>query len=135
MPTRRYYIAVLPIEHINGKMDQVSNIVHNTESPPIEPVDGFWYGYRPRWASRSYYGIRRNPRNLTTNPYTPAEIDNRTLFTISLESVHQAWTDPAKRQRCQDEFYHNHQTSCKTVQGYAVSETHRNGGVWPSRWD
>lgn len=133
MATRRYYIAVLPIEHINGKLDQVSNVVHNTQNPPVEPVDGFWYGYRPYWSKRSFFGIRRNPRNLTTNPYTTQELDNRTLFTNSLQAVHAAWSDPTKRDKCTQEFY-NTTTKCKTAQGFAVSETYFNGGTWPSRW-
>lgn len=134
MPTRRYYIAVLPIEHINGKMDQVSNVVHNTQNPPAEPVDGFWYGYRPYWANRSYYGIRRNPRNLTTNPYTQEELDQRTLFTDSLSAVNAAWSNPIKRKKCLDEFYTDPK-NYKTPRGFAVGETYNNGGTWPSRWE
>lgn len=134
MPTRRYYIAVLPIEHINGKMDQVANKVHNTPNPPAEPVDGFWYGYRPRYASRSYYGIRRNPRNLTTNPYTQDELEHRTLFTDSISAVNAAWSNLTKRQKCLDEFYTAPQ-GYATPRGFAVGQTYANQGVWPSRWE
>lgn len=132
MATRRYYIATLPVEHINGKMDQVSNVVHNTPNPPAVPVDGFWYGYRPYWSSRSFFGIRRNPRNLSTNPYTQDELEQRTLFTDSIAAVNAAWSDLTKRDKCLQEFY---TSNFSTPRGFAVHETYLNQGVWPSRWE
>ena len=134
MPTRRYYICTLPIEHINGKMDQVKNVVRNTPNPPAEPVDGFWYGYRPRWSNVSYYGIRREPRNLTTNPYTPAELEHRGLFTTALLAVKDAWVVTSKRTKCLNEW-ENTRTGYATARGYAIAETYANEGVWPDRWD
>lgn len=132
MPTRRYYIAIAPIDHINGKMAPVADVVHNEIDPPVDPTGGFWYGYRPRWSNRSYYGIRTRPRNLTTNPYTAAELDNRTLFTTSLQAVNAAWSDMTKRNKCLAEFYTQKQYS--TPKGFATGITYFNGGTWPARW-
>ena len=132
MPSRRYYIAIAPIEHINGKMAPVADVVHNEVNPPVDPTGGFWYGYRPRWAKRSYYGIRTKPRNLTTNPYTPDELNHRTLFTTSLQAVNAAWGDVTKRNKCLEEF--STQSQYSTPKGFATGITYFNGGTWPVRW-
>ena len=134
MPSRRYYIAIAPVEHINGKMAPVAVKVRNEVTPPVDPSGGFWYGYRPHWSSRSFFGIRTNPRNLTTNPYTPEELDHRALFTNSLNAVNAAWRVFSKRQKAIDEYYELRQPTA-TPKGYATSVTYANGGVWPARWD
>ena len=134
MPSRRYYIAIAPVSHINGKMAPVAVKVKNTATPPVDPSAGFWYGYKPRWTHRSFYGIRTNPRNLTTNPYTADELDHRLLFTNTLNAVNAAWSVNSKKQKAIDEYYELRQPTA-TPKGYATSVTYANGGVWPARWD
>lgn len=130
MPSRRYYIAIAPVEHINGKMAPVAVKCPNTEGP--ETFTGFWYGYRRRNIPTSRYGIRTKSRDLLTKPYTPAEDENRTLFTASLhatfthKTIAADWTLMMADFRAQDRY--------TTPIGYAVAACRSNGGEWPPDW-
>lgn len=133
MPSRRYYIAVMPVAHINGKMAPVADKVHNTSDPSEIEQTGFWYGYRlakrPEW---SRYGIRKIARDLNTKPYTPSETTNRQLFTSSLQAVN------THKQIAQDwalmlEEFDTQRLYISPI-GFAVAECRKNAGAWPARW-
>ena len=121
-----------PVESINGKMAPVSVKVTNSPDGQHLEVPGFWYGYKRPGIRVNRFGIRTIRRNLVTHPYTSAEDENRTLFTISLQVVYAALEDNAKRQLCNTEFLE--QNRYTTLIGFAVANTRANGGQWPSRW-
>lgn len=130
---RRYYIAVLPVEHINGKMAPVKVRCPNTEDPEHTEVRGFWYGYRRRSSPTiSRYGIRTMCRDLTAKPYTPAEDENRTLFTASLNAVYLHRQIAADWELMMSDYMQ--QTNYATPIGYAVATTRNNSGQWPDDW-
>ena len=132
MPSRRYYITTLPVAHLNGKLDQVSNIVHNTRDPEQLTQPGFWYGYKVRGRDISRFGIRKQARNLNTNPYTTSEEENRTLFTASLAEVRTHKEVSADWSKMLVDF--DKQTRYVSPIGFAVAKTRENQGVWPSEW-
>lgn len=132
MPSVRYITNVLPVSHINGKMAPVKNIVTNSPDGQQLKVEGYWYGFRRRGNSANRFGIRTIRRNLITNPYTAAEDENRTLFTMSLQVVHESLQIPYRRQLCMDDFLL--QERYTTLIGYAVAVTRANNGEWPERW-
>ena len=132
MPSRRYYITTLPVAHLNGKLDQVSNIVHNTRDPEQLDQPGFWYGYKVRGRDISRFGIRKHARNLNTNPYTSAEEENRTLFTASLLAVQTHRSVASDWSKMLVDF--DKQTRYISPIGFAVSETRKNLGIWPAKW-
>lgn len=131
--SRRYYIPVLPIGHINGKIAPQAYKAHNTDDPDKTTIDGYFYGYRHRYnPSKSCFAIRTNCRDLTKNPYTQAEQENRDLFSISLLEVQLHWQDPADRAKCIADF--DRQDYYHTPRGFAVAMTRENGGQWPAEW-
>lgn len=132
MPSRRYYMAILPVEHINGKMAPVAVKCPNTSDPAEVDNAGFWYGYRIPGRSASRFGIRTKSRLLTAHPYTPAEQENRTLFALSLQSVREhANIAPDWRLMLAD---FDNQREYISPQGYAVARCRDNGGEWPREW-
>lgn len=130
MPSRRYYIMIAPFDHVNGKMAPVAVKCPNTEGH--QTFDGFWYGYRRPKINVSRYGIRTHGRDLSEHPYTPAEDENRTLFTTSLHSVytHKAIA-PDWTLMLQD---FARQTRYTTPIGFAVAACRSNGGEWLTDW-
>lgn len=133
MPARRYYIATLPVAHINGKMAPVAVKCSNAEDPEQEPAVSFWYGYRHRATPNiSRYGIRTERRNLTAKPYTSAEDENRTLFTMALNAVNEHYKIAADWRLCETAF--SSQYDYATPRGYAVARCRENGGEWPAEW-
>lgn len=132
MPSRRYYTTTLPVAHLNGKLDQVSNVVHNTRDPEQLDQPGFWYGYKVRGRDISRFGIRKRARNLNTNPYTSSEEENRTLFTASLLAVQMHRNVVSDWNKMLVDF--DKQTRYITPIGFAVSETRINQGIWPAKW-
>lgn len=133
MPAKRYYTATLPVDHINGKMAPVATICSNTDDPEHAPEVSFWYGYKHRATPHiSRYGIRTVHRDLTTNPYTPKEDENRTLFTASLTEVYKHQKYPPDWALMQADF--KMQSRYKTEIGYAVAAVRSNGGVWLQEW-
>lgn len=132
MPSRRYYIAMAPVEHINGKMAPVSVKCKNTTDSAAVEVAGFWYGYKHKNCNTSHFGIRTNCRDLNTNPYTAAEIENRTLFTMALQAVN-AHRDIAADWALMLADY-NKQSTYITPNGFAVALCRENGGYWLDDW-
>lgn len=133
MPARRYYIAIAPVEHINGKMAPVSYKCANSADPDSEPRVSFWYGYKHKASPNvSRYGIREKRRNLTTNPYTGEEDENRTLFRASLLAVYEHKTIAADWALMLADF--RRQREYSTLIGYAVAACRSNGGEWLPEW-
>lgn len=132
MPAKRYYITLAPIEHINGKLAPAALRCSNTDTPDA-PANTYFYGYR-RAASgdRSLFGVRSNPRNLNTNPYTADETTNRNLFTASLAVVRSNLAMDERRALAQSDF--DCQTQYTTLQGYCVAAVRANNGIWLPQW-
>lgn len=133
MPSKRYFNVLLPLSHINGKMEQIKTKCHNTSDLEKLEVSGFWYGYRRKDSPNiSRYGIRRFCRNLNTNPYTTAEEENRTLFRVSLVQVYAHQKFAADWALMLADFHE--QKNYKTPIGYAVAAVRANGGQWLHEW-
>lgn len=133
MPCRRYFIALAPVAHINGKMAPVAVKCSNTEDPEHTHARGFWYGYKRQAAPNvSRFGIRTICRDLTAHPYTPAEDENRTIFTASLHAVYEHKMIAADWALMLADF--SRQTQYATPLGYAVAGVRSNGGVWLEEW-
>ncbi len=133
MPARRFFICYLPVQHINGKMAPVAYKVGNVPEGVQPNTNSFWYGYRRQSSPNvSRYGIRSQHRLLEEHPYTVAEEENRTLFTMSLEAVNLHRQIAADWQLCLDDF--QTQKIYTTPTGYAVATCRANGGIWPANW-
>ena len=133
MPCRRYFICIAPVDHINGKMAPVAVKCSNTEDPEHIVAKGFWYGYRRKAAPNiSRFGIRTMRRDLEQHPYTPAEDENRTLFTASLHAVFAHRDIAADWALMIADF--NKQSRYGTPIGYAVAACRSNGGNWLQEW-
>lgn len=133
MPARRYYIATLPVQHINGKMSPVAVKCSNSADPSQEPEVSYWYGYRHKASPNvSRYGIRSQRRDLSTKPYTAQEDENRTLFTSSLQAVNEHYQIAGDWELCERDFLQ--QFDYATPRGYAVARCRANGGIWPEEW-
>lgn len=133
MPSRRYYIAIAPVAHINGKMAPGRKKCPNTDDPEQIETSGFWYGYkRQARPDVSRYGIRTRGRDLNTHPYTIAEDENRTLFTSSLFAVYDHQGIEGDWKLMMTDF--RAQSHYRTPIGYAVAVCRQNAGEWPGRW-
>lgn len=132
MSSVRYIINTAPIEHINGKIAQVSNIVTNSPDGTDLYRQGYWYGFRRNGSKRSRFGIRQMRRSLVANPYTQAEDENRILFTMSLNVVYANKQIAPNWTLCVEEW--RKQRVYLTQIGYAVHVVRGNNGEWPQRW-
>lgn len=132
MPSARYYIALAPVEHINGKMAPVKVKCPDTEDPEKVKVSGFWYGYRKKGSNVSRYAIRETCRDLTKNPYTTQELENRDLFRVSLLCVYYNKNIPAHWEKMLLEYESQH--DYLTPLGYAIAKVRENNGEWLERW-
>ena len=133
MPARRYYIATIPVDHINGKMAPVRIKVSNVPAGVTPPETSFWYGYRLQSSPNvSRYGIRTEHRMLEDKPYTPAEEENRTLFTLALNAVNLHREIAGDWELCKESW--KEQDEYKTLNGFAVAVTRANEGIWPEQW-
>lgn len=133
MPSRRYYIAIAPIEHLNGKLAPVRVKCKNTTDSEHRESEGFFYGYRrAARPSVTRYAVRTLSRDLNTNPYTPQEEENRTLFTAALNATyaHQAIEEDWQAMLADFEA----QSIYVTPLGFAVAMCRQNGGEWPPKW-
>lgn len=130
MPSKRYIITAIPIEHINGKMANGNIVCKNKEGGGTN--DGFYYGYRKGYSLVNRYGIRTESRNLTDKPYSQAELDAQTLFTTSSKQTKTVYHTLTIYIAAQTEFYA--QNKYKTLYGYIFSEIYKNSGVIPPRW-
>lgn len=133
MPSRRYIVTKAPIDHINGKMERVAIKCKDTENPEEIIQEGFWYGYRRKISNVNRYGIRKKGRDLLSHPYTAQELENRTLFTISLQVVNANLKEPDKRAKAQNAFLA--QIEYRTLIGFCVAMVRANGGEWLPDWE
>lgn len=133
MPAKRYYIATLPVAHINGKMAPVKVKCSNVAEGQPVPDTSFWYGYRRKTSpSVSRYGIRTEHRDLGAHPYTTAEQENRDLFRASLLAVDYNHKIAANWALCKEDFLQ--QTEYRTQIGFAVAMVRENAGLWLDAW-
>ena len=130
MPSKRYIITAIPIEHINGKMANNNVVCKNKEGGGTN--DGFFYGYRKGYSLVNRYGIRTESRNLTDKPYSQSELNAQTLFTTSSKQTKIVFRTLTIYIAAQTEFYA--QKNYKTLYGYIFSEIYKNNGVIPPRW-
>lgn len=127
MPSKRYIICKLPLEHINGKFANTKEVVHNTYNPELNATS-FLYGYRNKYSNCTRFAMRVNPRNLNTNPYTQAETTQRQLFSTSLQVVREKLQIEEEREKALQAF--RQQAELRTLFGFCVSRTYHNGGKW-----
>lgn len=133
MPSKRYFISIIPVQHINGKMSRVCDRVHDTTTPDIDSGVSFYYGYRRQsHPSVSRYGLREKGRNLLTHPYTSNESSNRSQFTNTLTAVNAHRLIVEDWNLMLQDYRQQHKYS--TPNGYAVAMVRANGGQWLSKW-
>lgn len=133
MPSRRYYIAIAPVDHLNGKLAPCRVKCPNTYDADADHGKGFFYGYRKRAQPNiSRFGVRDACRDLNTHPYTAAEDENRTLFRVSLLAVYDHKSIAADWALCMADF--ERQSRYVTPIGYAVAAVRLNSGVWLDDW-
>lgn len=133
MPAKRYYIATLPVQHINGKMAPVKVKVSNIAAGEPAPDVSFWYGYRRKSSPMvSRYGIRAEHRMLENNPYTTAEQENRDLFTASLNAVYLHKANRGEWALCLEDY--RQQLEYRTPLGFAIAMVRANSGEWLDAW-
>lgn len=130
MPSHRYFIGILPVEHINGKIAPLAVKCPDWDGEHTNP--GYMYGYRLRHSSTNRYGIRTQSRNLQRNPYTPAETENREAFTSALNAVNEHQAITADWLLMLRDF--DRQRDYTTPRGYAVARCRENGGEWLPEW-
>lgn len=133
MPSKRYFISIIPVQHINGKMSRVCDRVHDTTTPDIDSGVSFYYGYRRKSnPAVSRYGLREKGRNLLAHPYSTDETMNRQLFQDSLREISTHYSIPGDWSLMLRDYQQQHQYA--TPRGYAVAMVRANGGEWLSRW-
>lgn len=133
MPSRRYYIAFLPVQHMNGKLAPCRVKCPNTLDPETEHGEAFFYGYKRRSNPNiSRFGVRDKCRDLNSNPYTAAEDENRTLFRASLVAVYEHKSISGDWALCIADF--DKQDNYRTILGFAVAACRSNGGQWLEDW-
>lgn len=130
MPSKRYIITAIPIEHINGKMANGNIVCKNKEGGGTN--DGFYYGYRKSYSIVNRYGIRTESRNLTDKPYSDGELAAQSLFKTTVQQCKIVYSTLQYYIAAQTEFVA--QDKYKTLYGYIFSEIYKNNGVIPPRW-
>lgn len=132
MSTHRYYIATMPVAHINGKMAPTAVKCKDTANPDEVEHDGFWYGYRIGKRPLSRYGIRTRSRYLGDKPYTAGELENRTAFTLALQTMNAHYEVAPDWELATAEF--KRQSEYISIRGYVVARCRALGGDWPPEW-
>lgn len=128
MPSRRYIIHIAPVAHMNGKMTQAADIVHN--QPDTDQSDTqYYYGYRVGDRQISRYALRVHARNLSNNPYTANETANKQYFKACIDAVDAALQNESKRALAFAAF--RKQKKYVLLRNYCIAMTSRNGGVFP----
>lgn len=125
---RRYYIAHLPISHINGKLAPAAVKCSNQADTDTNGIS-FLYGYRRRRDGRSRYAYRSKCRNLAVKPYTAAEIASRNSFTNAIavaKNNRHKWSNAAQ------EF---EKSKYKVLYNFIIAAILNNNGIFPSRWE
>lgn len=131
--SRRYFIPLAPIEHINGKVENTKVKCPNTYDPESVYNSGYFYGYRRKNnPNKSCFAIRHNGRNLNSNPYTDSELVNRGIFTVTLNTVQEHLSIKGERLLCLNAF--NQQRRYTTLRGFAIAMVRANNGVWLPEW-
>lgn len=125
--SRRFFHTAYPVNHVNGKMSRVAAKVKNADNSDPSG-NAFYYGYRHRDSSVSRYGFRELPRNLTVNPYTPAEQVNKDEFRQSVENAKSMARDAATRARLYNDFKKSNYTR---FYNYCLALCRANGGQIP----
>lgn len=134
MSAHRYYISTMPVAHINGKMAPVAVKCKDTDDPDKVENDGFWYGYRlAKRQNISRYGIRTKSRYLGDKPYTAGEIDNRTAFTMALQTMNEHYGVAPQWEYAEQAFKAQHEYI--SIRGYVVARCRANNGEWPPEWE
>lgn len=132
MPLKRYILFSLPVSHINGKMANTADIVHNMPDSDESDIS-FYYGYRHNSnLNKSLFGYRQKARNLSVNPYSTAELEWRNLFRQSVIAVSSAFRNPDTIDKVTADFLQ--QKRYRTPRALAMAETLYNKGVFPSKW-
>ncbi len=131
MSSKRYIIHMAPIEHVNGKLARQAQRVKNADNSSPS-ADAFYYGYRVQGRSVSRFGLREIPRNLTTNPYTTSETDNKSKFASSVDSAKQVMSSDTLRANAWIEFCM--QKKYIRLYNYIISRCRDHGGEIPNEW-
>lgn len=134
MASRRYYIALAPVEHINGKMAPVRVKCKNVQTEEQSEQDGFYYGYKKQATQGlSRYAIRTRGRVLSIHPYTSWERFYHQNFADSVTTIKNVKTRrPNSWRMMLAEF--NTQKKYLYPWNFALAETIKNYSEWPSRW-
>lgn len=132
MPGKRYIIYYAPVERINGKMARTAQKVSNVAEGKTPSANAFYYGYRRRASHSNSVGLRELPRDLSTNPYTTAETNNKQLFSQSIAAAKAANSTPSIKAKAAADF--RQQKQYVYFFGYLVAECRKNNGTIPQRW-
>ena len=135
MPSRRYYIAKAPIEHINGKMAPVRQKCKNVQNESEAVQEGYMYGYTrfPR-PDISRYAYRDRGRVLSAHPYTSREYDLQYYFSRGVY-YYKRYRDTQPNNRwtaLQNAFAAQCQYS--TAYTLCIAKVIQNRGSWPAEW-
>lgn len=133
MSSRRYMVAAMPFEHVNGKLANTAVTCPNSAGGGAAVSGGFAYGYRRHYSLQSRFGVRVMCRSLNDHPYTAAELAHKSLFSTSARVVKAALNAPAKRAAIEADF--SRQSRLATLRGYAISRVMSNSGVLPQEWN
>lgn len=129
MLARRWATYYLPVEHINGKMAPSRIKCHN-QPDTSESDNFFYYGYRHRKRPNvSRYALRDRARNLSVNPYTQGEEQQKALFTDSVAEAKSVLSNPTKAAAAERDF--RSQRRYVRLYNYAIAMIIANGGVSP----
>lgn len=130
--TRRYMIAIAPVQHLNGKLAPSSVVCHNQPDSSESGVS-FYYGYRYRSTPEiSRYAIRDRARNLAEHPYTDGEEVSKALFAACVDYARSMLATDEWRDRIMQAF--RRQTRYYRLWNYTVAELVRHGGTIPPEW-
>lgn len=132
--SKRWFIPLPPIEHINGKIENTAVKCPNTYDSEKVYNNGFLYGYRHKTnINKSCFAVRHKSRDLNNKPYTDNELENRGLFTATLNAVntHLQIVDDLALVTADFE----RQKYYTTIRGYAIAKVRANNGEWLREWD
>lgn len=116
---------------MNGKLTRQANKVKNNPSGSGGGGVAFYYGYkRQANPNRSRYGYRELARDLSKNPYTPAELAGVERFRVSVLAADEVLLDPARKSAARAS-YTSEGGNYLTLRGYIIATTYKNGGIPP----
>ena len=132
MPGKRYVVCYAPVERINGKMARTAQKVSNVAEGKQPSANAFYYGYRRRASHSNSIGLREIPRDLSTNPYTTAETENKKLFSQAIAAAKVVNSNTHIKAKAFSDF--RKQNKYVYFFGYIVAECRKNNGTIPQRW-